>query len=165
MKIQLKSLKVANHLSEETLAFSATLYVNGKSIGRVKNSGHGGCNEYDNWPTKEMRDAASEWCKAHEGHDGYGEPFGCVLDHIIAEQMTAKQVRGWCRTKTVFTTPDSKEGEYRTYKGKPDTKVSEGGVVMSLRELIASRHEGATIVNDNLPPTSVVVDLEPAEVS
>ena len=42
MKIELKKLKVAEHLSEETTAYSADVYVNGKCIGYAQNNGQGG---------------------------------------------------------------------------------------------------------------------------
>lgn len=44
MKIELKNLKVAKFLSEETVAFTATLYVDGKKVGSVNNNGQGGPN-------------------------------------------------------------------------------------------------------------------------
>ena len=41
-RVALKSLKIAKHLSRETLAFTATVYVDGKKIGYAQNQGHGG---------------------------------------------------------------------------------------------------------------------------
>lgn len=43
----LKNIKIAEFASEETWCFEATLYVDGKKIGRVSNDGHGGPNYYD----------------------------------------------------------------------------------------------------------------------
>ena len=42
--IELKNVKVAHHMSEETTAFTATLYINGKKAAHVKNDGRGGDN-------------------------------------------------------------------------------------------------------------------------
>ena len=42
MDIQLKSIKFSEHLSEETNAFTANLYVDGKKIGYCRNDGRGG---------------------------------------------------------------------------------------------------------------------------
>ena len=44
-RVSLKSLKIAKHLSQETLAFTATVYVDGKKIGHAENHGHGGPDE------------------------------------------------------------------------------------------------------------------------
>ena len=44
MKITLKNVKVHRDLSEETLCFSASIYLDGKKAGTVSNRGCGGCN-------------------------------------------------------------------------------------------------------------------------
>lgn len=46
MQITLSSLKIARSLSEETLAFTATLLIDGKPAYAVSNHGQGGCNAY-----------------------------------------------------------------------------------------------------------------------
>jgi hypothetical protein len=48
MKIYtLKNVKVCEWASEETFCFEATLYIDGKSFGRVHNEGRGGAHYYD----------------------------------------------------------------------------------------------------------------------
>jgi hypothetical protein len=46
MKIELKNVKFSEHLSEETNAFTADIYVNGKKVAYAKNDGQGGCTFY-----------------------------------------------------------------------------------------------------------------------
>jgi len=46
MKIELKNIKRAEFQSEETHCFQASVYIDGKAAGTVRNSGHGGPNEY-----------------------------------------------------------------------------------------------------------------------
>lgn len=46
-RVSLKSIKYSESLSEETYAFTATLYLDGQKIGYVKNDGRGGCNDVD----------------------------------------------------------------------------------------------------------------------
>lgn len=46
MKIELKNLQVFERMSEETNAFAADLYINGKKVGDAKNDGRGGCTSY-----------------------------------------------------------------------------------------------------------------------
>jgi len=61
--IQLKNVKIAWNMSEETTAFTATLYINGKKAAHVKNDGRGG----DNWPSfadRDLRDRFYEFCKS-----------------------------------------------------------------------------------------------------
>lgn len=42
MKLQLKKVKVYNELSEETICFTAELYVDSKKVAKMKNDGCGG---------------------------------------------------------------------------------------------------------------------------
>jgi len=45
MEISLKKVKVSHELSEETVAFTADLYVDDKNVGTVKNHGQGGSHD------------------------------------------------------------------------------------------------------------------------
>ena len=47
MKAELRKVKIARHMSEETTAFTADLWVDDKHIGHVKNDGRGGANFID----------------------------------------------------------------------------------------------------------------------
>jgi len=46
MKIEIRNVKHAKFLSEETDCFEATVLIDGKVVGSVKNEGHGGNNFY-----------------------------------------------------------------------------------------------------------------------
>ena len=52
MNITVKNVKHYPSMSQETLCFEATIYIDGKSAGRVSNRGYGGCNSYDNHTTE-----------------------------------------------------------------------------------------------------------------
>lgn len=45
MKIELKNVKFYERMSEETNAFVADIFVDGKKVGYAKNDGHGGCTD------------------------------------------------------------------------------------------------------------------------
>lgn len=61
MKIQLKGIKHFAELSEETHCYAASLYIDGKKVGRVSNSGRGGADDFDgDWRVYEKID---EWVK------------------------------------------------------------------------------------------------------
>lgn len=47
MKIELKNLKIYDKMSEETLAFTADVYVNGKKVAYAQNEGCGGATHYN----------------------------------------------------------------------------------------------------------------------
>ena len=63
MKIELKGIKFYERLSEETNAFTADLYINGKKAGYVKNDGHGGSTDYyPNEGKRELINEAEQFC-------------------------------------------------------------------------------------------------------
>ena len=47
MKVAVKNVKIVEQMSEETMCFTATLYLDGKRVGIVSNRGCGGCHRYD----------------------------------------------------------------------------------------------------------------------
>jgi hypothetical protein len=65
MKIELKNIHHSEQLSEETNAFTATLYINGIKAGTASNRGHGGPTDYHalNDKGKELIKQAEEYCK------------------------------------------------------------------------------------------------------
>ena len=78
-RVVLKSLKIAKHLSRETLAFTATVYVDGKKIGYAQNQGIGGPDELDFIRNKhgglELVD-----CVYSNPSDGYQSKVDAFLD-------------------------------------------------------------------------------------
>lgn len=66
MKIELKKIEYSARLSEETNAFSADLYIDGKKAGVASNRGHGGPTDYDgiNKEGDDLIRQAEEYCKA-----------------------------------------------------------------------------------------------------
>jgi len=89
MKIELKKLKIAEHLSEETTAFTADVYVNGKCIGYAKNDGQGGetdirCHFPADSIERKLCAEAEEWAKTQPPYsEGGGEPLPMTLDFYI----------------------------------------------------------------------------------
>ena len=47
MKVELRAIKYARWASEETSCFNATVVLDDRPAGTVRNDGHGGCNFYD----------------------------------------------------------------------------------------------------------------------
>lgn len=60
MNIELKNVNIYRRMSEETVAFIATVYVDGKRLGEVSNSGKGDANRYS---TQELRSALQAYVK------------------------------------------------------------------------------------------------------
>ena len=68
MKIELKKIKVYDRMSEETTAFTADVYINGKNVGTAKNDGHGGETDLQFYhaqgsPLRKLCDEAEVWAR------------------------------------------------------------------------------------------------------
>lgn len=63
MKIELRNITHNERLSEETNAYAADLWVDGRRIGQVSNHGHGGCDDFHG--DEAAYRAADDWCKAN----------------------------------------------------------------------------------------------------
>jgi hypothetical protein len=101
MKIELKKIKIAEHMNEETTAYTADLYVNGKCIGYVKNDGQGGdTNICCHFPAESIERKlcaeAEVWAKAQPPYSeigGFRLPMSLdfYVDIILFEHEKAKQ--------------------------------------------------------------------------
>lgn len=127
--ITLKSLKTCE--GNEGMAFSATVYVDGKKAAFARDDGNGGMMFIDWTPTRKkggtiwespLKDRLEAWCAEQPPVD-YGD-FSCPVDiemlinREIDRMMEEKQLRRWCRTKVLFRVEGDADGEYRTLKVK-----------------------------------------------
>lgn len=97
MKLEIKNVRVQEKLSDETLCFSATLYVDGKRAATVSNRGCGGCHNYHWLDYKNVGQKVEEWAKQ--------QPLEFDFDHL--DQIVDDLLKKWedaklCRNKTVF---------------------------------------------------------------
>lgn len=71
MEITIKNLKIARSLSEETTAYTATIYVDGVATFAASNHGHGGCDMYHRLATAKVTEAdVNAWLATHVAPDG-----------------------------------------------------------------------------------------------
>ena len=100
MNIQLKKIKVAEHMSEETTAFTAELYVDGINVGYVKNDGRGGCTDYHNNPditSKNLLKNAEDYCLTLPEKD-YGTfkhkmDLETFIDDLLEKHLQEKEFK------------------------------------------------------------------------
>ena len=81
MKIELKNVKTHEAMSHETTCFSASIYLEGKRIGVVRNKGCGGCNEYT-WTNNTAGRKVEAWAETQETDYEFEK-----LDQIIDDLM------------------------------------------------------------------------------
>ena len=123
--IEVKSVKIAQHMSEETLAFTASLWVNGKRVGYLKNTGQGGPTNIDLYIMKDggivrsdyTFDDLDEYVKESHSDLEYCE-VEFFLYSLICDEDERRENKKLCRKRTVIRKPgcEYKEGEYEMYK-------------------------------------------------
>ncbi|MET6999385.1 hypothetical protein [Chitinophaga defluvii] len=65
MEIELRKIYISRQFSEETVAFTANLWIDGRKVGYASNDGKGGCTNYepDHPDDRDTLRAAEEYCK------------------------------------------------------------------------------------------------------
>ncbi|WP_286775073.1 MULTISPECIES: hypothetical protein [Sphingobacterium] len=96
MNIELKNIKHAPSLSEETEAFTASLYINGEHAGYAKNAGHGGSTDYYHKDAKgkDLIKQAEEYAKTFKKPD---DPFVNMaleekIDDLLYDNLQKKEL-------------------------------------------------------------------------
>jgi hypothetical protein len=107
MKVELKNIKYAAFASQETNCFEATLYVNGKRRGTVRNDGHGGCNYYtDHEAERELDEYAKTLPKESFTFEGVTldlqKDGDSIVDDILTDHLTRKHLQKKMRSKVMF---------------------------------------------------------------
>lgn len=131
MKVELKNVRIASNLSRETIAFTASLWIDGKKQASVENSGHGGPNEC-HFDDKEVERAFYEHCRSQPDVPcdfGDGTPLKMNSDFFISRMIGKYDEEQWMkrqtRTKVLFRREGDDEG-YRqislTQKGQKYTR-------------------------------------------
>lgn len=127
MKIELKNVHFSEALSEETNAFTADIYVNGKKAGYARNDGRGGntdthhymeqkvlFNECEDWLTKQPQ--------LNIGTETDPFMIDCdmesTVDHLFEEWLKVKEekrIQNLCKKNIVF---EKSHGVYGLYSWK-----------------------------------------------
>ena len=160
MKIELKKITFSERMSEETNAFVADLYVNGKKVGYVKNDGRGGCTEYNGYNVQdnETIKQAEAYCKSLpkvrvEEFDFEYEP---TLESVIDEQFEnwlkekeLKKMNKLFQKAIVVGKPNSLTYKYINFK-QPLTNVSKTVLEKYVAKLLKDDcTNGEVILNTN----------------
>lgn len=126
MKLELKNLKVHDDMSDDSLAFSAVLYVEGKKAANLLDDGNGGEIRIDSYGIpggKELIEKASEYANALPDHQSEYGPLQMNLEFLISlmiediqnEKHRAKFLKAFekhCLKGLVVT--NGKRGSYST---------------------------------------------------
>jgi hypothetical protein len=163
MLIELKSFKHYPDLSEETLAFSAVLYLDGEKVGKVSNDGKGGSCKIEGDYRQQKRMA--EYCATLPGvPSGFDEDALLPMSRdfyleLLAGKMVDRKAleRRHKAGKNVFTK-----------KGDPDNQfILDRPYSLETTEWLAARHPDLKeILNPRLEkPIDIYEDYRPLDPS
>lgn len=171
MNIEIRNISYNARLSQETNAFHASLYIDGKKVGYAENSGHGGPTDYraDKPEFNEIIERAEEYCKnlpPHESSFG-GDPLPMDLEFFIdllvdkeindrAMKAALKRVEKKFINHLIFFKVGSNT-EYREYSfGKPKRNlrdINANHLQLQIQTLKRQmEREGYELRNTNINP-------------
>tara|TARA_Y100000310_G_scaffold186462_1_gene186626 strand:- start:883 stop:1344 length:462 start_codon:yes stop_codon:yes gene_type:complete len=133
MDITLKNVKIYAGLSEETIAFNASVYIDGKKVGDAKNNGHGGANDVDvrdkdgRWNRdllQKMETEAATHTWSYESEE-QNHDLDSYISELVGDVQEQRDLKRKCKTQTLFRIPDEvyQDDEYHVMKQKYDFTV------------------------------------------
>ena len=158
MKIEIKNVQFSEALSEETNAFTANLYINGKKVGYCKNQGHGGCTDYraDSPEYRQIIADAEAYCKTLPKvkfkTSEWDQSLEWVIDMLMEDWLKAKEKKKEMRqmAKAILVgVPNAHT--YSIYKFKvPLTQIPKLQLEMAIMRIKGDLKKGEVILNTNL---------------
>lgn len=156
MEITLHNITHNLRLSQETNAFTADVWINGKKAGTAENAGHGGETCVYLHP-KELQQEAEAYARSLPPLDlGEGTLIPTTLDMLVDDLLTqhlhnnavAKQKKRWCKKHVVYRVKGDPEDEYRTMQ------LDNGAFTDRQRKYLIDKYgdQLVEIVNDTLVP-------------
>lgn len=130
MNIELKNLRTYPRLSDETNAFNADVWIDGKKAGTAENDGKGGANLLY-FADFKLLHAFEKWAKAQPPVDGLKMDADFYISLLVDRMEQDKQFARWCKTKTCFRLKGDEQDAWRTIN-RPYSA--------SLKKLLAEKH-------------------------
>ena len=135
-KVEIKNVVHATNMSEETNAFTADLWVDGKKTGGAKNDGRGGCTDYwangkvvDNqWEVDATASArlkqAEEEARNDESLESYLRCLDYIIDELVQDDLHWKEHQKAARAAKVEYIDGKEIYQVKLMgKGKPTTEL------------------------------------------
>lgn len=175
MQIELRNIRVAEHMSEETTAFTANLYVDNQKIAFVKNEGRGGSTNYEPFKPEDLATLrkAEEYCKNLPPAVYYetvidGKPLTVpmnlenYIDDLLDKHLSQKEREKFNKRmekhqedSILYGIPDKQYYRLKLIKPVAEILKSPKGMEAlkhNIQEKIIPRlKEGEAILNTNLP--------------
>lgn len=153
-RLTLKNVKIAKHMSEETIAFTAAVYWDGKKIGDAKNDGHGGPNDIYMGPEIANRESLRNEIEAYSNEKIPEEFQNCkfvgatdvYLGELLAVVDEDRRFKRLCKKSTVILLHSAKDS-YVQWRGIHDRAEVEKEYGDDLREIVNERFVKKTVDN------------------
>ena len=134
--VELKNIKTHNDMSEETVCYSATVYIDGKKAGTTRNAGHGGNDEVwlDKHDRKDLTAFAEDQCMRLHLTDS---PFtdltrslavDIYFGHLVELHEEEKWLKRNSRNKIMFQLKGDGKDEWRNVKVLRNSEHRKAGV-------------------------------------
>jgi hypothetical protein len=172
MNIEIRNTKIASNLSEETIAFTADVYVDGKKTAFARNDGRGGCTHYSAYENKRTLLAEAEtYAKSLPSKTEIfnGKPFTIdsnleqIIDNAIyakdnerEQKKFEKKIQKTCETKIVWGVPNSSSFKSIGFINKPklidigNTMQGQVAIKNLIEKVKKELKEGEVILNNNI---------------
>jgi len=158
MKIEIRNIKIAPFLSEETIAFTSDVFVNGVKTAYAKNDGQGGCTFYHAYENKrELLAEAEAYAKSLSNN------LEDIIDNVIyakdqerEQKKFEKKVEKMCEKAVVWGNLKSGEVSSIGFNGNPKlgdmlkTINGRNAIDKLVDRIKAELKEGEEILNKNI---------------
>lgn len=141
-RITLKAIKHSEFASEETHCYEASVYFDGKRVGKVGNDGHGGC-DHEMVTDRDGWSAMQDFIKTLPAVEFHGmelpQDLEMICGELVNEHLASKDLKRSMSKKAVFLIGD--EVYTLGYRGgrKPDA---------NLFEQVKKQYPSAVVLNE-----------------
>ena len=113
MTFELKSLKIHDKMSEETVCFEASMCWNGKRVGFARNSGQGAPTEW-HFDRREVEAEVMALAATQpvEFESEFQSRFETILDEIVYREDNIKQLSKMCRKGLAYRLKTDPQGQW-----------------------------------------------------
>ncbi len=108
-RVELKNIKTFLPGSEETICYTATLYIDGKRTADASNDGHGGCDLYRPFDAEARKridaieaELATEKVSLGEGWGECSNSLELVVGNLLEQHLAAKQMKSAMSRNVLF---------------------------------------------------------------
>lgn len=168
MKIQLKRIEFSERLSDETNAFTADLWINGKKVGYCKNDGQGGCTNYNGYTSEDNKvivDAEKHF-KAlpkvyYEKHNFHYQPtLENSIDEFLENWLLAKEKKKFensMKKQILVGISDPNRMSYSSYNFKRLlSTLPKDYLQRNVDNIVSNLKKGEVILNTNLKELGII---------